>query len=106
MSKVTKGIDTGILDMNLEPIFTGNEVKLFDRIGEVCMECGAYGIGFHNQIDWDRLEEKIEPITGCRNNPHFCYNDNFISFWELLWNYNCEEDVCIVVEVIGKEKTE
>lgn len=28
-------------------------------------------------------------------------NDNFISFWEIMWNYNQEENNCYVVEVIG-----
>ena len=53
------------------------------------------------RIDWDYLDSEIAGITGCDNRPYFCCNDNFISLWELMWNYNQEEDVCDVIEIIG-----
>lgn len=92
--------ETGICDANLDSIFTSDKVSLFGMVGEVVFECGAYGIGFQDVIDWDKLEEEIPKVTGCNNPPNFCYNDNFISFWELLWNYNCEDDICVVVEIV------
>lgn len=52
-------------------------------------------------IDWDYLDNLIAPITGCNNRSSFCRNDNFVSFWELMWNYNQEENMCSVVKVIG-----
>lgn len=90
---------TGIYDCNLKHINVGDEVSLFGMVGTVKFECGAYGIGF-DKIDWELIENKILEITGCDNQPYFCYNDNFISFWELIWNFNCEDNVCIVVELV------
>ncbi|MBO5373752.1 MAG: hypothetical protein J6A75_13685 [Lachnospiraceae bacterium] len=93
---------TNISDCNGNSICVGDTVVLFGMVGTVCFECGAYGIGF-NQIDWELIEGNIYEITGCNNNPSFCYNNNFISFWELLWNFNCEENYCIVVEKISQQ---
>jgi len=56
------------------------------------------GINFKEGIDWNLIENKIPEVTWCNNTPHFCHHDNFISFWELMWNFNCNiEDVCDVV---------
>lgn len=90
---------TNISDYNGKTICTEDKVDLFGMTGTVCFECGAYGIGFE-KIDWALIESKISEVTGCDNSPHFCYNDNFISFWELLWNFNCEDDWCNVVKLI------
>ena len=96
-------INSSIYDENLNQLRIGDEVSLFGMVGEVRFECGTYGIGFSNLIDWDLIESKIPEITGCNNTPAFCHNDNFISFWELLWNFNCEENVCNVVQRVSKE---
>lgn len=93
-------VKTSISDMDGNPIWTGDNVSLFGMVGEVVFESGAYGIGFERVIDWGKIEKEIFPITGCDNTPNFCYNDNFISFWELLWNFNCEDDWCIVVKIV------
>ena len=55
-----------------------------------------------SRLDWDYIESQIKPVTGCDNQPAFCKNDNFVSLWELLWNFNCEDDVCVVLEKIGE----
>lgn len=93
----------GVCDNEAREMKVGDTVNLFGMIGAVVFECGAYGIGFTETIDWDVLERKIPEITGCNNSPCFCYNDNFISFWELLWNFNCEDDLCCVVELLGQD---
>lgn len=97
----TRGEFTGLTDEDGEPIYTGDVAELFGMRGKVTMECGAYGIGFQKNIDWDLLESKIKEITGCNNSPAFCYNDNFISLWEIMWNYNQEESDCYVVKILG-----
>lgn len=90
--------NTTILDCNSRMINVGDIVNLFGMIGTVHFECGAYGIGF-DEIDWDRIDEKIYDITGYEHSD-FCRNDNFISFWELIWNFNCEDNCCNVVEIM------
>lgn len=88
----------GVTDANFERIYLGDEVSLFGMEGEVTFEAGAYGIGFCECIDWDLVAGKIKECTGVDNRPDFCFNDNFISFWELLWNFNCDDECCEVVE--------
>lgn len=87
----------GVTDSECSPLCIGDEVELFGMVGTVTFECGAYGIGFSDIIDWDAITSRIHPETGCDNRPDFCFNDNFISFWELLWNFNCDDDCCYVV---------
>lgn len=98
----TIGRCTDLRDKNGKPIFEDDIVKIVDfQVGVVTYECGAFGASIIPRIDWDYLDSEIAEITGCDNMPYFCRNDNFISLWELMWNYNQEENYCEVVEVIG-----
>ena len=95
---------TGLYDKDLNKIHVGDEVNLLGMVGEVVFECGAYGIAFCDTIDWDFIGEQIPIITGCNNSLHACQNDNFISLWEIMWNFNCEENYCEVVEICEQKE--
>lgn len=95
---------TGLYDKDLNKIHVGDEVNFLGMVGEVVFECGAYGIAFCDTIDWDFIGEQIPIITGCNNSLHACQNDNFISLWEIMWNFNCEENYCEVVEICEQKE--
>lgn len=98
--KTIRQQETGVLDKNLNEIKLGDTVMLFGLVGDVTFDAGTYGIAFNDNIDWDKLSSKIKEETDCDNEPSFCMCDNFVSLWELLWNYNCEENCCHVIEII------
>lgn len=90
-----------ICDKNINELELGDKVLLFGKAGEVSHDCGAFGIYFEESVDWALIESKLPEVTGCNKTPHFCYHKYFISFWELMQNFNCFiEDVCEVVEKI------
>ena len=76
--------------MHGDELHEGDTIYLLGVEGKVCYDCGAWGWGSHEYVPWDELEKKIPN----NNTPTFCYNDNFISFWELKWNFDngCDWD--------------
>ena len=97
----TVGRCSDVSDLNDKMIFEGDIVRFFGMTGEIVYESGAFGIGCNKTIDYDTLENSI-PYA---NNPYFCYNDNFISLWELIWNFGHTDNpfICDAVEVIGNK---
>ena len=97
----TLGQYTGLTDKNGVKIFEGDIVKCCDMIGTIKFENGAFGIATNDTIDYQSFEDEIKNWTFCDNEPYFCYCDNFISFQELMWNYDLYKGECDIVEIIG-----
>lgn len=88
---------TGLDDMNGNGIFKGHILDVFGMRGVVVQGHGAFGVYFPNGIDYGLLESNIPH----NNNANFCFNDNFISLWELWWNYEQDDSPLYCAEIIG-----
>jgi hypothetical protein len=106
MEKRRVNMFAGAIDKNGNKLYSGDTVSLYGLNGMVTYNHGSFGIGFTEEIDWDLLKSKIVEEVGTTNPPMFCFNDNFVSFWELAWNYECSEDNYPMVELLSDEKRE
>ena len=71
-----------------EKLYAGDTIYLLGIKGTVMQNDGAWGWGSSEYVPWEDLEKKIPH----NNKPDFCYCDNFISFFELKWNFDDGDD--------------
>ena len=102
----TVGLYIGKNDKNGNKIFT-NDKAMFTYgdnkvICTVVFEHGAFGLVQHQGFNYHELELNVLDVTG--NQSKFMENDNFISLWEIAWNYCEESDTDLsTIEVIGNK---
>lgn len=92
---------TGLKDKNGKLIWENDVVEFFGHKGVIVCECGSFGIAYKTLIDWEEIQSNIKCVTGCENILYACENDNFISLWEICWNFNDEDNSLCTVEIAG-----
>ena len=97
-----KNAPTACYDEDGNPLLVGQKVAFLDRQGEITFEAGAYGISFDSPIDWDEFGHAMEKDMAGRGTARImaCFNDNFVSLWEIIWNFNGEDDGVPHVKII------
>lgn len=96
----------GASDENNVDLFLGQRVlfKPTGQIGTVVDEFGASGIAFETPVDWQKVKSAMNKGQSRKNNCMACFNDNFISFWEIAWNFQAEGNAIPGVVLLKKDR--
>ena len=90
---------TGIKDEYGFMIYEGDICIFNHQKYKVVHECGSFGLASNNDINYAIIQAAMDEFT--ENEFSGCCNDNFISLWEIYWNFSCEENQINEIEVIG-----
>ena len=90
---------TGKNDKNGKAIYSGDLVNFLGIACKVVFEQGAFGLMSDTNFRYGFISENAERATGREWAGLAC--DNFISLWQIAWNFDCEESDLTVCEVIG-----
>jgi hypothetical protein len=100
-----KMLEIGLMNKNYDDIRLNDQVDLFGMKGKICFEVGAYGIGFQECIDYDLIQEEMDKDSNCCGNKYYgCFNDHFLSLYELYNAFNCDEGCVYILEKFGDEE--
>lgn len=94
---------SGVFDRNGRELKIGDKVKLFNQIGRIRFNNGAYIIVFNELINWDNINRERQLVVGHIIKPRFCCHNYDVSLFELLSNFKCAENICTVVERIDEK---
>ena len=94
--------DSELRDMNSKRVHEGDAIRFCGHKGKVVFECGCLGVAVEDGIDYDALQKFMDSheVECCGNEFTGCFNDNFISLWEIYWNFGCMENYLWMVEII------
>lgn len=90
---------TGLTDKDGKEVCRGDICIFNNQKYTVVHELGSFGLASSNDIDYEDIQLAMGAFTD--NEFSGCYNDNFISLWEIYWNFDCEENQIHELEVIG-----
>jgi len=101
-----KELGTGLYYDDNKEIMWGDEVTfIYGEVGKIVFESGAFGIGCENCIDYDKIQKAMDETEWCCGNSYSgCCNDNFITLWEIVWNFNCEDETIDVIRKVNSPK--
>lgn len=100
---MVKKIDSELRDINSKRIYEGDIIRFCGYEGEVVFDYGCLGVSVKEDINYDVLQKFMDEHKDicCGNLYSGCMCDNFISLWEIYWNFNCIEDYLWMIEKVN-----
>lgn len=83
-------------DKNGVEIYEGDIVCFNNQVGKVVFEEGAFGIGFEDGVDWNKIETENPILTAWYDMMTVCYNDHFISLFEIYTMFDNYDKVQVI----------
>lgn len=93
---------TELIDASEKLIHEGDVITFCGIKGKVIFQYGCFGVATEEEIDYLKLQKYMDDNEEecCGNEYRGCENDNFISLWELYWNFNCIENFLWIAKIV------